>query len=287
MLNTRFAPSPTGYLHLGHIYSALFARINAKLQGGRFLLRMENIDSDRCQPFYEDIIKKDLQWLGITWDGIIRRQSEHLEDYASALGKLKQMGVLYPCFCSRKKIQREVQESNRAPHNVNAGFEATIYPGICRNLTLKTKKKKIENGIPYALRLNIERANQLVGNIKWVDFDEGEIQATPSLFGDVVVARKDVQTSYHLAVTVDDHLQGINFVTRGQDLCQITHVHCLLQALLGYQTPQYRFHKLILNENGQKLSKRIESLSVNRLRDRGYTPSDIMDLLPLSKIQPG
>ena len=239
---TRFAPSPTGHLHLGHAYSALFAQRAAEESGGRFLLRIEDIDQTRCRPEYEDVVLDDLAWLGLSWEQPVRRQSDHMADYQAALSRLEEMDLIYPCFCSRKEIRAEIKRSNEAPHDATADKRGPVYPGTCRRLYQDDREMRIFAGEAYALRLNMQKAIYLAekkrGKLNWLDLDQGEQRATPEIFGDVVLARKDEPTSYHLSVTVDDALQSINLITRGEDLRDVTHVHCLLQALLDFETPE-------------------------------------------------
>lgn len=279
---TRFAPSPTGRLHVGHAYSALFAADAAKRApgGGEFLLRIEDIDDGRCQPQFETAIINDLKWLGLDWPEPVRRQSDHMADYADALGRLKGLGLLYPCFCSRAEIRREIAEAARAPHDAphdNApGSIGPLYPGTCRGLGVEQRQSRIAAGEAYALRLDTAAAIAGAGPLIWTDRDLGKIVATPEIFGDVVLARKDIPTCYHMAVTIDDHRQGVTLVTRGDDLRAATHLHRLLQALLGLDTPDYRFHALVTGADGVRLAKRDESISIASLRDAGRTPQEVM-----------
>ena len=267
---TRFAPSPTGFLHLGHAYSALFAGSLAG-EAGRFLLRIEDIDRGRCRPEYEAAIYRDLEWLGLGWEAGVRRQSEHMDDYARALETLDGAGLLYPCFCTRAAIRAEIERSGAAPH----GPDGPVYPGICRGLPRAETQDRIAAGEAHALRLDMARATARAGPLAWHDGDRGKIEARPEIFGDVVLARKDTPTSYHLAVTVDDHIQGITLVTRGEDLLEASHVHRLLQALLGFGTPEYRHHGLLTDDTGQRLAKRHDSLSIQSLRERGRTAAEV------------
>jgi len=271
MTVTRFAPSPTGYLHLGHVYSALFAETAARAEGGRFLLRIEDIDRTRCRPEFEAAIIEDLGWLGITWDGPVRRQSNHFDDYRAALGRLDRLGVTYPCFCSRK----DIAASANAPH------EAPItYPGTCRHLSAAERDARIGAGQPYAIRLDVGAGLALTGPLTWHDRQAGSVAVT--LDDDVVIARKDTPTSYHLAVTVDDHLQGVTQVTRGVDLFDATHIHRLLQGLLGYATPDYCHHQLTLNADGVRYSKRDGALAVRTLRELGLTAEAVREMAQTS-----
>lgn len=276
---TRFAPSPTGYLHLGHAYSALFAFETARISNGRFLLRIEDIDRQRCRPEFEQGIYEDLKWLNIHWDGEPRRQSEHLGVYGDALEELRRLGLVYPCFCSRKQIRIEIEQAGRAPHGPSG---EALYPGICRGLSPAEGAWRMRNGEPYALRLDVAKALAITGPLIWEDCRAGVIQADPGSLGDIVLARKDVPTSYHLAVTVDDHLQGVTLVTRGEDLFHATHVHRLLQALLGLRTPRYYHHNLIADSSGQRLAKRNRAITLRHLRDCRRTPDDIWRMIGLA-----
>lgn len=278
MTTTRFAPSPTGYLHLGHAHSALFGWRAAKARGGRFLLRVEDIDPNRCRPEFEVALKEDLAWLGLDWDGPVRRQSEHMADYAAALARLAALGVTYPCFCSRKEIQEEIARAGNAPHLVAAGPEGPLYPGTCRHLDKGLAAGRVAAGTPHAIRLDVARASALVGPLTWNDIGRGTVVATPEILGDVVLARREVPTSYHLAVTVDDQLQGVTLVTRGEDLFHATHVHRLLQALLGYAAPDWWHHGLLLNAEGQRLSKRDGATALRALREAGKAPAEVRAL---------
>lgn len=267
---TRFAPSPTGRLHLGHAHSALFARAQAGVNG-RFLLRIEDIDPGRCRPEFIDGIVEDLAWLGLEWEQPVRRQSEHLDDFRAALARLEQMGLLYPCFCTRKDIADEVARAGHAPH----GPDGVLYPGLCRALSPSERAACMASGAAFALRLDMAAACARVGELHWHDRGSGRQRAAPELFGDVVLARKETPTSYHLAVTVDDALQGITLVTRGQDLFAATHVHRLLQALLGLPVPEYHHHGLLTDESGKRFAKRDRSLTLQSLREAGHTPEAV------------
>ncbi len=270
MIVTRFAPSPTGYLHLGHAFSALFAKEQARQAGGRFLLRIEDIDRARCRPEYDAAILEDLAWLGIAWDGPVRRQSAHMDDYLAALTALDRLGVTYPCFCSRK----DIAAAEAAPHG-----PGTVYPGTCRHRLPADRADRIAAGQPYAVRLDVAAGLTLTGPLSWHDRRAGTVAATPALEGDPVIARRDTPTSYHLSVTVDDHLQGITLITRGEDLFAATHVHRLLQGLLGYKTPDYCHHSLLKNAEGLRLSKRDGAVAIRALRERGQTPEQIREII--------
>ncbi|MEO5375251.1 MAG: tRNA glutamyl-Q(34) synthetase GluQRS [Alphaproteobacteria bacterium] len=275
---TRFAPSPTGYLHLGHAFSALFAAESARRHGGRFLLRVEDIDGTRCRPEFETALLEDLAWLGLSWEAPVRRQSDHMDDYRAALDRLGDLGLLYPCFCSRREIQAEIAAMGAAPH----GPDGPVYPGACRRLPADERRRRREEGLPFALRLDMERATALVGPLTWVDRGRGPLTAEPGLFGDVVLARRETPASYHLAVTMDDHLQGVTLVTRGEDLFHATHVHRLLQAVLGLDTPEYHHHPLIIGADGRRLAKRDRAATLRDLRAAGETPQGIRERLGLT-----
>lgn len=268
---TRFAPSPTGLLHLGHAYAALFAERAARSAAGRFLLRIEDIDQGRARPEFEAAILEDLAWLGLDWETPVRRQSEHLDDYRTALARLEEKGVVYPCFCTRAEIRAEVARAGAAPH----GPDGPLYPGTCRALAAPEREDRLAAGAVYALRLDMARAAQIAGTLAWRDLDRGETATRPDMFGDVVIARKDTPTSYHLAVTIDDHLQGVTLVTRGEDLFDASHIHRLLQALLGLETPLYHHHALITDADGKRFAKRDKALTLRALRDAGHAPAEV------------
>ncbi|OYQ35847.1 tRNA glutamyl-Q(34) synthetase GluQRS [Niveispirillum lacus] len=275
-VTSRFAPSPTGFLHLGHVHSCLFA-VNAAKQGnGRFLLRIEDIDPNRCRPEYEVMLKEDLAWLGFRWDEPVRRQSEHMDDYAAALVTLAARHVTYPCFCSRKEITAEIAQAGNAPHLVAMGPEGPLYPGNCRHLPPDVAAARVAAGEPHAIRLDVRKATTLTGPLSWHDRGRGTITADTGLLGDIVLARRDVRTSYHLSVTVDDAIQGVTLVTRGEDLFHATHVHRLLQALLGLPVPDYHHHGLLLNARGERLSKRDGATGIRTLRAQGVSPAEIL-----------
>lgn len=267
MIVTRFAPSPTGLLHLGHAASALTGWTMARRTAGRFLLRIEDIDRARSRQEFEAAILEDLAWLGLSWEQPVRRQSEHLADYRAALARLDGMDLLYPCFCTRK----DIAAATSAPH----GPDGPIYPGICRGLGRDEQSARIAANLPYAMRLDVTRAAALVGPLTWRERESGAIAVTPGLFGDVVLARKDIATSYHLAVTVDDDLQGVTLITRGQDLFEATHLHRLLQALLGLAEPEYHHHRLLTDESGRRLAKRDDARSLQSLRQAGHSPAEV------------
>ncbi len=273
---TRFAPSPTGLLHLGHAHSALFAAEQAG--GGRFIVRIEDIDRTRCRPEFAAAVAQDLAWLGLEWETPVRRQSEHMGDYARALDALDAAGLLYPCFCTRREIEAEIAAAGVAPHLVAQGPDSPLYPGTCRALSAAAREDRIAQGAPFALRLDVAAATRRTGHLAWTDRAKGEQAARPEIFGDVVLARKDVMTSYHLAVTVDDAVQGITLVTRGEDLFAATHVHRLLQALLGLPVPAYHHHRLLTDEAGRRFAKRDRALTLRALREAGRTPAEVRAL---------
>lgn len=273
MTVTRFAPSPSGYLHLGHAYSALFAERAAREAVGRFLLRIEDIDRGRCRPEFETAILDDLSWLGLAWDGPVIRQSERFAFYQEALDRLTAEELLYPCFCTRKEIQTEIAAAGNAPH----GPDGPHYPGTCRALGPAERQERIESGESYALRLDIARAGDRAGPLTFHDRDHGLFTVDPGIGGDIVLARKDTPTSYHLAVTVDDAAQGVTLVTRGEDLLLACHIHRLLQALLELPEPGYRHHPLLTGEDGKRFAKRDRSRTLRALRETGVTPLQIRE----------
>lgn len=275
---TRFAPSPTGALHLGHAYAALYAFDAARTAGGRFLLRIEDIDGARSRSDMEAAILADLAWLGIEWETPVRRQSEHLHDYRDALTRLRDAGLTYPCFCTRRDILDEVARSAAAPH----GPDGPIYPGTCQRLDAAAVGARLAAGEPHAVRLRMDEAlRRIPRRLTFVEsgsdtaVPRGRIEAHPEVFGDVVLARKDAPTSYHLAVSVDDALQGVTLVTRGEDLFPSTHVHRLLQELLALPVPEWRHHRVICDEHGRRLAKRDQARSLATLRAAGTTAEEI------------
>ena len=276
---TRFAPSPTGLLHLGHAYAALFAFEKARQARGKFLIRIEDIDATRCRPEFEAAIFEDLAWLGSGlagwgWEEPVRRQSEHMADYAKAAARLEAEGLAYPCFCTRAQILAEVQKSAAAPHETNT----PVYPGTCRTLSSEAGRERAENGEPYALRLNMARAVAKAGDMAFRELARGDIRARPESFGDFVIARKEMPASYHLAVTLDDDMQGVTLVTRGEDLFEATHVQRLLQAVLGLRTPDYHHHPLVRDDSGRRLAKRDRDATLRALRQSGMTPEGVREL---------
>lgn len=267
---TRFAPSPTGHLHLGHGFSALLAFTQAQNHVGQFLLRIEDIDQTRARDEFIDDIYKDLLWLGIHWESPVRQQSAHFDDYQKALDHLAQQNLLYPCFCTRAEIKKELENAQSAPH----GVESALYPQTCLHLSPIERAQKIDEGRSFALRLNVDAAIKQLKEknlwpLFWVDAYKGKMKAAPEILGDVILARKETPTSYHLAVTVDDHLAGITHIIRGVDLFEATHIHRLLQALLGFDTPEYAHHPLLFDQSGERLAKRKNAPSLKALRENG------------------
>jgi glutamyl-Q tRNA(Asp) synthetase len=272
MVRTRFAPSPTGLLHLGHAYAAQIARDLAIADGGEFLLRFEDIDSTRIrQEFYKQI-EEDLAWLGLIWHGQPLRQTDRLPAYEAALLALRKLGVVYPCFCTRRSIDEEISRMRGAPQ----GPEGPLYPRICQKLSQPERDEKIAAGLPFSWRLEVMKASARSGPLQFTDQHHGRIDVDPSLLGDVILARKDIGTSYHLAVVVDDAFQAISHVTRGEDLLPATHIHRLLQSLLELPEPQYFHHRLILDDAGQRLAKRHDALSIRALREMGRSPESVL-----------
>ncbi|MDR3520878.1 MAG: tRNA glutamyl-Q(34) synthetase GluQRS [Acidocella sp.] len=274
-LTTRFAPSPTGYLHLGHAFSARMAWAKARAAGGRFLLRLEDIDSTRCKPDYADAILEDLRWLGFGWDGEVRVQSAHLAEYTAVLNRLEDRGLLYPCFCSRS----EIMQAQAAPHSGEV-----MYPGTCKALSAAERAERTASGRKYARRLDVTKAVRETGALRFFEESTGWVDAVPQRLGDVVLARSDVPTSYHLCVVHDDALQGITHVTRGEDLLAATHTHTLLQKLLGLATPVYAHHKLLMDDNGKRLAKRDGAPTLRAMRLAGEDAVTVLKQLTESAV---
>jgi len=277
---TRFAPSPTGHLHLGHAYSALYAYKRAVEDGGRFILRIEDIDDGRCKKQFETDIYEDLAWLGIKWEEPVLCQADHMNDYKDILDSLMSQNLLYPCFCSRKEILNEIKDSSRAPH----GPEGVLYPGTCKNLSTNEQRKKQDEGHPFAMRLDLDKAKALCSDtLNWHDEIKGDQIAKPEICGDVVLARKDIYASYHLCVTIDDNRQDITHVIRGEDLFYASNLHRFLQELLSLNVPVWHHHKLLTHKNGERLAKRDKAISLRQLRETdGKTKHDIMDMTGIS-----
>ncbi|MDP3370645.1 MAG: tRNA glutamyl-Q(34) synthetase GluQRS [Brevundimonas sp.] len=269
MLTSRFAPSPTGRLHRGHAFSALTAWRTAREAGGRFLLRIEDIDPTRCRPEFEAAILEDLAWLGLDWDGPVRRQSEHLTEYAAVIEALDGRGLLYRCFRTRKDILDGIGD---APHGPMEAARPGPHPA-------EEEGALLAEGRPFAWRLSLDRAREALGDrweaLAFVEEGRGLITARPETAGDVVLARKDAGTAYHVAVTHDDALQGVSHVIRGEDLFEATHVQVLIQALMGWPTPVYRHHRLLVGEDGRRYAKRDRSVTLEQLRAGGLTPEQL------------
>jgi glutamyl-Q tRNA(Asp) synthetase len=276
---TRFAPSPTGYLHLGHAFSALTVSQAARTAGGRLILRIEDIDQTRCKPEFEQAILDDLSWLGIEWETPVRRQSDHFGDYQAVLQTLIDAGLVYRCFKTRKDILDEIA---RAPHLTADGPEGPAFIGA--PLAAGEERSLLAEGAPFAWRMSISAARDYLGadyqSLTFIEevpgaSTEQAVRARPEIFGDVVIARKDSGTSYHLASVHDDALQGVTHVIRGEDLRAAAHFHTLLQALLALPRPIYRHHRLITDENGKRLAKRDNAATLRALRTAGATAGDV------------
>jgi glutamyl-Q tRNA(Asp) synthetase len=284
----RFAPSPNGYLHLGHALSALLNFEMARRCGGRLLLRIEDIDATRCRPEFEQAIYEDLDWLGIAWEEPVRRQSDHLADYRAALDRLEARGLLYPSFESRSEIAALVRQREAGGPWPRDPDGAPVYPGAARLLTAEERRARIDAGQPYAQRLDMVTAIRLAGPLAWQEAgtgpagETGRIAAQPQAWGDVVLGRKETPTSYHLSVTVDDALQGVTDVVRGQDLFAATGLHRLLQALLGLPQPVYHHHRLIRDKDGRKLAKSTGATALRELRRQDVSPADIRRLIGIA-----
>lgn len=283
----RFAPSPNGYLHLGHAMSALLNADMARAKGGRLLLRIEDIDTARCRPEYEAAINEDLAWIGLEWETPVRRQSHHWENYRAALRRLEGMGLIYSSFESRAEIARLVAEREARGPWPRDPDGVPLYPGEAKKIPDSERRRRIASGEPYALRLDMQAALARAGALTWIETgaglagETGTITADALAWGDVILARKETPTSYHLAVTVDDAAQGVTDVVRGRDLFYATAVHRLLQTLLGLPQPRYHHHRLILDADGNKLSKSTQSTGLRELRAGGVSPDEIRHLADL------
>jgi len=275
---TRFAPSPSGWLHLGHAFSARVGWDVARREGGRFLLRIDDLDQERSRPDFDEAIFTDLAWLGLDWEPAIRRESQHLADYRAAVDLLADDGLAYPCFCSRREIRAEIARMGSAPH----GPEGPHYPGICRSLSINERHDRIAAGAVSAMRLDTAKAMARTGRLVWTDREAGTMTAQPDLFGDPVIGRKDGPGAYHIAVVIDDAAQQVSLVTRGQDLFSASHLHRLLQALLELPTPDYMHHRLILDGDGKRLAKRSDAQAIRTLRADGLSPADVWAKLGLT-----
>lgn len=283
----RFAPSPNGYLHLGHAYSALLNHDLARQSGGRFLLRIEDIDATRCRPEFEVAIDEDLAWLGIGWETPVRRQSEHFSAYGAAIDRLTAQGLVYPSFESRAEIARLVADREAGGAWPRDPDGAPLYPGTAKSLAQTERERLFGQGAPFALRLDMAAACARARSLSWREQGDGpagetgDMVARPEAWGDVILARKETPTSYHLSVVIDDALQGVTDVVRGADLFWSTSVHRLLQELLGLPVPTYRHHRLIRDAAGQKLSKSTQATALRALRADGASPADIRRLVGL------
>jgi glutamyl-Q tRNA(Asp) synthetase len=285
----RFAPSPNGFLHLGHALSALLNHDLARAAGGRFLLRIEDIDATRCRPEYEAALYEDLAWLGLSWEQPVRRQSEHFAEYRAAVARLDAMGLLYPTFESRAEIARLVAECDRQTPWPRDPDGAPLYPGSVRALPAAERARRLAAGEPYALRLDMSAALAAavarVGPLTWretgPDGTHATVAADPAAWGDVILARKKTPSSYHVSVVADDAAQGITEVVRGQDLFAATGLHRLLQVLLELPEPAYRHHRLILDADGKKLAKSSRATGLRELRAAGASPTDIRRMVGL------
>lgn len=273
---TRFAPTPSGPLHVGHLLAALQARRLANEQGGRCLLRIEDIDVTRSRSReWVELMYEDLAWLGLHFDGEVMVQSERFDVYGAALAQLREAGLLYPCFCTRSEIKAQIAEMGRAPHS-SLGY---LYPGTCRNLPPDVVEERLARGDSHAWRIDMQRVQDLIGCPEWVDLLRGTQRSVPTEYGDVVLARKEMPASYHLAVVVDDAAQGVTHVTRGEDLFDATHIHRALQAVLQLPVPLYAHHGLLRDNSGKRLAKRDGARSLASLRAAGYTPQAVRDSL--------
>lgn len=272
---TRFAPSPSGRLHVGHLLAALQARRLADEQGGRCVLRIEDIDHRCRDPKWTELMYRDLAWLGLHFDGEVMVQSTRFGIYGAVLEQLRGMGLLYPCFCTRGEIKAHVEESGRAPH-ATLGY---LYPGTCKHLPAEEIAARLAAGHPHAWRLDMERVQDLIGCPEWYDMIHGPQRCVPTEYGDVVLGRKELPSSYHLAVVVDDAAQGVTHVTRGEDLLEATHIHRALQAVLNLPVPTYCHHTLLRDNAGKRLAKRDGARSLASLREAGYTPQQVKDSL--------
>lgn len=274
-VTTRFAPSPSGPLHVGHLLAALRARQLADCHGGHCLLRVEDIDVRAQNPAMSELMYEDLSWLGLRFDGAVMVQSRRFAVYADVLERLRRLGVLYPCFCTRTEIKAQLAELGRAPH-ATLGYQ---YPGTCRSLSPELAAERIAAGEPHAWRLDMQRVQDMIGCPSWHDLHRGTQRCEPTAFGDVVLARKEFPASYHLCVVVDDAEQGVTHVTRGEDLFEATHIHRALQGVLGLPVPTYCHHGLLRDNAGKRLAKRDGARSIASLRAAGYTPADILQSL--------
>ncbi len=285
----RFAPSPNGFLHLGHALSALLNFDMARAAGGRLLLRIEDIDRTRCRPEYEAAIREDLAWLGIEWEEPVRRQSEHFAEYRKALARLADMKLTFPSFETRAELAHLVADRESHAREPRDPDGVPLYPGTAQSMGEAERAARIASGAPYALRLDMAAACDWAGELHWMetgagpDGETGTVPARPEAWGDVIIARKETPTSYHLSVAVDDALQGVSHVVRGQDLFWSTSVHRLLQSLLDLPAPEYHHHRLVLDADGRKLSKSSASTALRELRASGMTADDVRRMVGLDR----
>lgn len=281
---TRFAPTPSGPLHVGHLLAALQARRLADAHGGKCLLRIEDIDVTRARSReWVDLMYEDLAWLGLSFDGSVMVQSERFGVYGHMLERLKNMGLLYPCFCTRAEIKAQIAEIGRAPH-ATLGY---LYPGTCRNLPPDVVQERLARGDAHAWRIDMQKVQDMVGCPLWNDLHRGVQRCVPTMYGDVVLARKEMPASYHLAVVVDDAAQGVTHVTRGEDLFDATHIHRALQAVLALPVPQYCHHSLLKDNNGKRLAKRDGARSLASLRSAGFSPQAVLRSLQIALLNQG
>lgn len=274
MSTTRFAPSPTGLLHLGHAFAARVAREHAS--AGGYLLRFEDIDHTRVRPEFYAAARADLGWLGLAPDRETPPQLGRAARHREVLDRLRALGVVYPCFCSRREVEAEIAAMRSAPH----GPEGPLYPGSCRRLEPAARQRRLAAGHQPAWRLDAARAVEITGPLAFHDLRHGLIEVDPGLLGDLILARRDIGSSYHLAVVTDDADDGITRVTRGEDLLPATHVHRLLQRLLDFPEPEYLHHPLITDENGRRLAKRDDARSIRHFREAGLAPAEVLAMLP-------
>ncbi len=278
-IKTRFAPSPTGHLHLGHLYAAQVAHDLARKLGGQYLLRFEDIDKTRIKDIYYDSILEDLYFFNLQHDAppISQIQTDRLEAYSAAIEKLESLGVTYPCYCSRKDIFREISSLASAPHGNH--LSAQYYPGTCKKLTSSERAERVAQGKIPSIRIDTDKARELTGSLTFHDLIYGEITVNHDILGDSVLSRRDIGTSYHIASVVDDAFQEITHVTRGDDLLESTHLHRVIQVLLDLPEPTYMHHQLILDDQNERLAKRAKSLSVKELRENGHTLDSLNSMI--------
>jgi len=287
LLTFRFAPSPNGDLHLGHAYSALLNQQLARAAGGRLLLRIEDIDTTRCTPEFEAGIFRDLEWLGLEWERPVRRQAEHFADYQAVLDRLIREELVYPAFMSRGEIRAFIADSEKRGRDWPRDPDGVpLYPAADKALPVGERNRRISDNAPFAWRLDVDAALARVGtDLSWREFTDETLSATrtvearPQDWGDVILARRDIPTSYHLAVVTDDALQGVTLVTRGEDLKSATHLHRLLQSLMGWPVPTYAHHDLLVDTTGRRLAKRDRAMTLRELRAQGRSAADVRAMI--------